>query len=176
MIPLSPIETFLCLAIALELNLSIKERHIFDCVMTQRIINCARDVEGLIYYIPRLSFTMDMEQRLMAQKPDFNLIDYRLNDTELDAFEVWFEKQAPNPTETLIALAEKSYKVSLTYVENSSAWCVSITGQKDAKFNASSTLTTWADEPLEGLYMAFYKAMVVFEGGVWKTKTTSRRG
>ena len=176
MTPLTPVEVFLSYALVLRENLSTIPFTYKNCVTTMIILRNAESLRDLVYYIPQLSFTMCMEQKILMAKPDFNLIDYRLNDAELDAFETWFEKSAPNPTETLIALAEKSYKVSLTYVENSSAWCVSITGQKTAKFNSESTLTTWADEPLEGLYMAFYKAMIVFEGGVWKTKTTSRRG
>ena len=73
-------------------------------------------------------------------------------------------------------IAEKDYKVSLTFVENSNAWCVTVTGKEDAKFNSKSSLTTWSEDPLEGLVMAFFKVTVIFEGGVWKTRTESRRG
>jgi Leu/Phe-tRNA-protein transferase len=53
---------------------------------------------------------------------------------------------------------------------------VSITGKEDAKFNSKSTLTTWGDDPIEALYLAIFKAGVVFSWGIWKTKNQSRRG
>jgi len=136
----------------------------------------ADDLSALVFFIPTLSFCIDWSTSRMAQKPDFNLIEYRLTDVELEAFDAWLQRETPSPSEVLVEFAQKSYKVSFTFVENSQAWCVSITGQKDAKFNSGATLTTWADEPLEGLYMAFYKVHEIFEFGVWKTKVQSRRG
>lgn len=113
---------------------------------------------------------------MAKNKPDFNLIDYRLSEQQLEEFDTWVATHKPTPQGCLIGLAEKEYKVSLTFVENSEAWCISVTGKQDAKFNSASTLTTWSDEPFEGIVMAYFKVFVVFEGGVWKTKTQSRRG
>jgi hypothetical protein len=109
-------------------------------------------------------------------KPDFNLIDYRLNDAELDAFDEWVNANKLTIPQIISEFASKSYKVSFTYVESSQAWCISITGQKDAKFNSGATLTTWGDDSMETLFMAYFKVSQVFEFGVWKTKTQSRRG
>jgi hypothetical protein len=107
---------------------------------------------------------------------EFNLIDYRLSDEQLAEFDAWIAKQAADPTTVLTELATLSYKISLTYVENSEAWCASITGKPDAKFNSATTLTSWADEPLEALYMGAFKVFVVFNRGKWATKAQSRRG
>lgn len=136
----------------------------------------ASSLETLCYYLPTLRFTINFEDKMAKQFSDFNLIDYRLSDAELDQFEEWLTKKAPSATDSLVYLAEKSYKVSLTYVENSQAWCVTVTGKEDAKFNAKSSLTTWGDEPMETLYMAVFKVAEIFGGGVWKTKTQSKRG
>jgi len=113
---------------------------------------------------------------MASKNNEFNLIDYRLTDSELEAFDTWVEAQAIDPTELLTSLAASSYKVSLTYVEKSEAWCCSVTGKEDAKFNAKTTLTTWADMPMESLYMAAFKVLIVFKGGKWVTKNQSRRG
>ena len=113
---------------------------------------------------------------MAARNSEFTLIDYRLSDTELESFEAWLSREKPEPQEVFAELAAKGYKVSFTYVGNSGAWCISVTGQKEAKRNAERTLTTWGDDPLETLYMALFKITVVFDNGNWKTKTQSRRG
>ena len=109
-------------------------------------------------------------------KPDFNLIDYRLNDAELEAFDAYIDGDVPSIEKLFAECAVKGYKVSFTHVSSSEAWCVSITGTKDAKFNSGATLTTWGESPVETFYMAWFKVSEVFQGGVWKTKTQSRRG
>lgn len=172
----NPIYKLLYSCQQIESYIRLKSLTYGQAAMCMSHLRQCQDMADLIYYIPQVSFTIDWEKLMATKNDNFNLIDYRLSDQELSEFEAWFEEKAPNPTECLMTLAEKSIKVSLTYVENSQAWCVSLTGQKDAKFNSGSTLTTWADEPLEGLYMAYYKALYVFNGGVWKTKTQSRRG
>lgn len=136
----------------------------------------AYDREQLVHYLPHISFCVDWDKLMANTRNDFNLIDYRLSDAELDQFDAWLQKKAPTPTDCLIYLAEKNYKVSLTYVETSQAWCVTVTGKEDAKFNAKTSMTSWGDEPLETLYMAAFKVMEIFGGGVWKTKQQSRRG
>ena len=109
-------------------------------------------------------------------KPDFNLIDYRLSDSELEAFEKWSAGKVPDITALMAEFAILGYKVSFTHVASSEAWCISVTGQKDAKFNSGATLTTWSDDFMEAFYMAWFKVETVFSKGVWKTKTQSRRG
>jgi len=148
--------------------------------MSNALINkaflSALDREKLVWYLPHISFCVDWD-KLMAQRNDgFNLIEYRLNDSELEAFDAWLNKQSENPTAVLISLATLGYKVSLTYVENSQAWCASITGKDEAKFNQKTTLTSWGDEPLEALYMGAFKVTEVFKGGKWQTRTQTRRG
>lgn len=135
-----------------------------------------RDLSDLVFFLPELHFLVDWDDFMAKQQPSFNLIEYRLSDSELERFEDWVTKSHPTPIIALTGLAEKDYKVSLTFVENSNAWCVTVTGKEDAKFNSKSSLTTWSEDPLEGLVMAFFKVTVIFEGGVWKTRTESRRG
>lgn len=136
------------------------------------------EMETLNFLQPHVSFCVDWDS-LMAKnnnRPDFNLIDYRLSDAELDSYEQWVAKKTPVFGALLSDFAERSYKVSFTFVESSNAWCVSITGKEDAKFNSKSTLTTWSDDAMDGLAMAYFKVFHVFEGGIWKTKEQSRRG
>lgn len=134
------------------------------------------DLESICYYLPHISFTIEWTDTVAKQNSDYNLIDYRMSDDELTAFDKWVKDKSVDPTAQLIELAGMSYKISLTYVENSEAWCISLTGREDAKFNSKTTLTTWADDPVEGIYMAAFKATQIFKGGKWQTKTQSKRG
>lgn len=136
------------------------------------------DMESLNFLQPHVTFCVDWDSLMAKQnhKPDFNLIDYRLNDAELEAYEKLLEKEVPSFSRLLADFAEKDYKISFSFVENSAAWCCSVTGKPDAKFNSSSTLTTWSDDAMDALAMAHFKVFTVFSGGVWKTKEQSRRG
>jgi len=109
-------------------------------------------------------------------KPDFNLIDYRLSDAEMELFDAFAATTKLTITQVLSEFANMGYKVSFTWVTSSEAWCISVTGQKDAKFNSGATLTTWSDDSMEGAFMAYFKVVKVFGKGIWKTKTQSRRG
>lgn len=141
-----------------------------------RSMQKARENCLLVYYLPNISFCIDWESLMAKKSLDFNLIDYRLSETELEAYETWLTKEAPNPTAILTELASKDYKISMTFVENSEAWCVSVTGKEGAKFNEKATLTTWSDEVLDALYMAAFKVFVIFNSGKWNTKASSKRG
>lgn len=136
----------------------------------------AQDLSSLCFYIPQLSFCIDWTDLMAKRTSDFNLIDYRLSDTELDAFEAWVKKSPPTFPSVMAELATMDYKVSLTFVENSESWCVSITGKEDAKFNSKATLTTWSEDVEEALLMAYFKVIVVFERGKWVGKAKSNRG
>jgi hypothetical protein len=171
-----PHEQFFYFADELEIIMLKRKHSLKDCINVMQIMKKSQDLSLLVFYIPELSFTIDMEQRFRMAKPDFNLIDYRLSDQELDQFDKWADENKLTIPQILSNFAEKAYKISFTYVISSQAWCISVTGQKDAKFNSGATLTTWGDESLESLYMAYFKVFVVFEGGIWKTKTQSRRG
>lgn len=107
---------------------------------------------------------------------NFNLIEYRLNDNELSEFDAWAIKNAPTFAQIMAELAILNYKMSATFVENSVSWCVSITGKEDAKFNSKTTLTTWSEDIEDGLLMAYYKVIVVFNKGTWQTKKSLNRG
>lgn len=172
----NPLELFLIYAARVQLALTDTRMTEVNALLCMTAMQDARDLKDLVFYIPQLSFCINWESLMAKKNLDFNLIDYRLSDLELAGFETWLEKEAPNPTNVLTELASKDYKVSFTFVENSEAWCVSVTGKEGAKFNEKTTLTSWSDEPMDALYMAAYKVFEVFSGGVWKTKNQSKRG
>src|SRR5690348_4655457 len=122
---------------------SIKHPNLVECITQRNALQHAQTLNTLIFYIPHLSFTIDMEALIRMAKPDFNLIDYRLSDAELEQFEKWSAGKVPTIAALMAEFAILGYKVSFTHVSSSEAWCISVTGQKDAKFNSGATLTTW---------------------------------
>lgn len=155
---------------------SIKHPSILECVMVNRAMLQAKDLEALVWYIPTLRFCIDLEALFRMAKPDFNLIDYRMNDQELEAFDTWSKGKIPSMVALMAELAILGYKVSFTHVSSSQAWCISITGTKDAKFNSGATLTTWSEDCEEAFFMAWFKVSEIFGKGVWKTRTQTKRG
>jgi hypothetical protein len=172
----SPLELQMVAAIELEKAIRKQYTKSLNNLIAMRAIQYCKNLEILCYYLPHISFCVDMEDKMAKQNNDFNLIDYRLTDEELAAFDAWVQKKAANPTQILTELAASDYKVSLTFVENSEAWCCTVTGKENAKFNSKCSLTSWADEPLEALYMGAFKVAIIFNGGKWATKQQSRRG
>jgi hypothetical protein len=172
----SPTQTYFYILDEIQLLFSKRKQSSRDCYRIMRLMQFARDFSHLVFYIPDTSFCIDIDGIHRMAKPDFNLIDYRLSDAEMDAFDDYAKASKLTITQIFSELANMGYKISFTFVTSSEAWCVSITGTKDAKFNSGATLTTWSDDSMEGAFMAYFKVTEVFQRGVWKTKTQSRRG
>lgn len=134
------------------------------------------DRQSLMAFYPEIHWRIDAEDYMRKQTNDFNLIEYRLNDSELEAFEAWLAREKLSVVQGLNYCAEKLIKSSFTYSEKNNNWCVSLTGQATNRFNASATLTNWSDDPLDAFFMGLFKAIVVFEDGAWKTRKSSQRG
>lgn len=174
----NPLHHALRLLSLIQSSLTASRRNSVLGYKIHRAMALNKDYEALNFLQPQITFCIDWSS-LMAKnsnQPSFNLIDYRLSDSELESYEQWVTKTKPSFGTVLADFAEKDYKVSFSFVEQSTSWCCSITGKEDAKFNSKSTLTTWSDDPMDALAMAHFKVFQVFEGGVWKTKEQSRRG
>jgi hypothetical protein len=127
-------------------------------------------------YYPEIHNRLDAESYMANKRAEWNLIEYRLEDGELDTFETWVKENKVGMASSLNYCAEKEIKVSFTFSEKQAAWCISLTGKEDNKLNSGSTLTTWSDDPLDALLMAVFKATVIFSDGVWKTRKSNNRG
>lgn len=127
-------------------------------------------------FFPELHIRIDQEDYMAKQNSNFNLIEYRLTDEQIESFEAWLEREKLTVVQALNYCAEKRIKVSCTFSEKQESWCVSLTGQEENRFNAATTLTTWSDDALEAIFMAVYKASVVFGDGKWQTRKSSSRG
>lgn len=144
--------------------------------LLQARINVYMERQAFRQYYPEIHWRVDMENFMAKQQDNWNLIEYRLEDAEIEAFEAWQAREKVSTVSALNYCAEKGIKVSFTFSEKNSNWCVSLTGTKDNRFNSGSTLTNWSDEPIEAFMMGIYKASIVFNDGVWKTRKSSMRG
>lgn len=171
-----PDKLYLLLARNLQTLLTTKAKIFGREFQIMQTMKLARSINMLCFYVPQLSFCVDYEDKMAKSKGNFNLIDYRLSETELDAFEAWAKQKPPSFASMMAELATMNYKLSLTFVENSESWCASITGKEDAKFNSGATITTWGDDVEEAILMAFFKVVVIFEKGKWVGKAKSNRG
>jgi len=132
--------------------------------------------QSLDSYNPRIRVIIDHEDFMKKNNTGFNLIEYRLSDLELEQYEAWVKQEKITPVTALNYCASKDIKVSMTFATNNESWCVSLTGREDNRMNSGATLTSWSDEPLDGLYMAIFKATVIFGDGKWLTRKSSNRG
>lgn len=146
-----------------------------SCIVTSIVRYMNNPTNG---YAPllELSFCIDYEAKMARKNNDFNLIDYRLDDAQLEAFDKWAANKPPSFSAMMADFATADYKLSQSFVINSESWCVSITGKEDAKFNAKVTLTTWSDDVEEAIQMAYYKAFIIFEKGKWTSRDRANRG
>lgn len=134
------------------------------------------DRQSLDKWHPELHTRVDMEDYMAKHNNDFNLIEYRLTDEELEAFESWVEREKISTVSALNYCGEKDIKVSLTFTENRMAWCVSLTGREGNRFNSATTLTSWSEDAIEALLMGVFKASIIFQDGKWQTRKSSSRG
>lgn len=132
--------------------------------------------QALKQYYPAIHWRIDARDFMAKDTSNWNLIEYRLEDAELEAFEAWQAREKITFVQGLNYCAEKMIKVSFTFSEKDGSWCVSLTGQKDNRFNSGATLTNWSDESIDAFMMGIYKASVIFQDGKWTTRKSSRRG
>lgn len=132
--------------------------------------------QALVQHYPELHWRLDAEDYMAKHTNDFNLIEYRLTDVEIEAFEAWLARDKITMPQALNYCAEKDIKTSFTFSEGKGDWCISLTGREGNRFNAGATLTTWSDDPIEAFFMAIYKSTIIFEDGKWQTRKSSSRG
>jgi hypothetical protein len=141
-----------------------------------RYISLYMDRQTLDNFYPEIHIRIYMESYMAKKSGDWNLIEYRLEDGELAAYETWVKETKMSPLHALNYCASKEVKVSLSYSTDNENWCASLTGKPDNRHNAGSTLTTWSDDCFDALLMGVFKATIIFQDGKWVTRKSSNRG
>lgn len=105
----------------------------------------------------------------------WELIACTITDSMLPDYQKWRITQEKQGLEPLSELLGNAYKVSLVFVDESSALCCSVTGTKDS-VNSGKTITTWAENYVDAYWMSLYKVEVIFKNGVWSGVKQPRFG
>ena len=128
-----------------------------------------------IYYISR-ERTLDDMARKQPPPQNWNLVNYTLTSEELVEYTDFMKARKNDALGVLHEVFALGYKVSITWVDSSNSFCVSVTGGNEHPDNPSSTITSWSDDLLDCMAISAYKVLVVFNKGAWRGKDTSRRG
>jgi hypothetical protein len=102
-----------------------------------------------------------------TKKSDWNMVSAKLSKADKAAFDKQVATWQKAQMDPIGEIASKGYSIKLTWVDKSSAWCVSATGKDDHPKNPRSTLVSWSDSYLEAVWMTIYKIEIVFDNGTW---------
>jgi hypothetical protein len=115
------------------------------------------------------------ESLFMAGYSTRTFANFTLTEDDARKFADWVQASSMQPLDALQEVIGQGYKVSVTWVMDSSAFCLSIIGTEDTKPNKNSIMTTWSDDLVEVMLLAAYKHLVLCDSGPWPTKENTRR-
>jgi len=87
----------------------------------------------------------------------------------------WAVDNTSDAQSLINGFCSQGYKVSITWVVESNAFCVSVIGTEDCIANKRAILTSWSDDILEALSIAVYKHVVMCDSGDWPTQDNTQR-
>jgi len=90
-------------------------------------------------------------------------------------FTEWAQSNSVTPVEAANALLGRGYKISISWVVNSNAFCVSLIGTPTSKTNDGVIMTSWSDDLEEAILIAAYKHLEMCGDGAWPTRDDTQR-
>lgn len=90
-------------------------------------------------------------------------------------FTAWVSQNKPTAEGTISELLGAGFKISISWVTDSNAFCMSVIGTDETKQHRSMVMTTWSDDLAEVIIMAGYKHFVVCGGGEWPAANKGER-
>lgn len=98
-----------------------------------------------------------------------------LTSQDKKAFEDWLAKSKASPLETAEYLIGLGFKISISFVVDQSAFCLSLIGTDSTKQHNGMVMTSWSDDLNEVIMIAAYKHCVMCNEGPWPTRDNSQR-
>lgn len=92
-----------------------------------------------------------------------------------DKFQEWRDSGNYNAVMAMQDFTGRGYKVSITWVVDSNAFCVSVIGTDDCSHNKDTILTSWSDDLEEAVMIAAYKHFEMCGDGSWPTNANGQR-
>ena len=99
----------------------------------------------------------------------------RLDGSEEKKFADWAKNLNTPLPELLNQFLGRGYKLSVTWVSKSNAFCVSVIGTPESRVNDNVIMTSWSDDLEEAFLIAAYKHFEVCGDDVWPTTNSSQR-
>lgn len=87
-----------------------------------------------------------------------------LTDAHDREYETWIKNEAGNTDDIITILANDGYNVSVSQDLVSDSYKCSFTTKLPKHVNSGICITSWSDNPLDALFLNFWKTYVLFEG------------
>jgi hypothetical protein len=97
----------------------------------------------------------------------WNFATIRLVETDRVPLQEYLKENDNDPENVLQELLSAGLKVSVSYVDDQSAFVVTISGSERSKRNQNWSLSSWSDDMWEAVAMSGYKHFVLCDGKDW---------
>lgn len=143
--------------------------------------NLARKITSVMYHITSADQTIFIfqitpsEVFAMARFNTATFASLRLDKSDERKFQSWVTAENIQPLVMLNEFFSAGFKVSISWVADQTAFCMSIIGTDSTRKHQGMVMTTWSDDLEEVILLSGYKHFVVCEGGEWPTQDNTQR-
>lgn len=104
----------------------------------------------------------------------WKFINLRLTSDDKPGLAKFIKKCKDDVGDCLRELAIANCKLSISWVDEKTAWCVTVSPTKQSKLNKDCSMSSWSDDWVEAIYMTGYKVLVLAESGSWEKIASSQ--
>lgn len=120
-------------------------------------------------------YVHENEDTAMARFQNSTFSTLRLSKEDEKKFTSWVTSEKPTTERLISTLLADGFKVSISWVTDSNAFCFSLIGTDNTKQNRGMVMTSWSDEFDEVVQIAAYKHYMVCGGGEWPSEGEGQR-
>lgn len=107
--------------------------------------------------------------------PEF--VECNLGKDDEKALEKFIQQYSGNVGQLLTDIGSEDYTIKVGFYVDHSAYACFLSPGKDNRQNRNKLISSWSDDPLEVIFMCWFKHKVVFGGDEWTSdKTGSKWG
>jgi hypothetical protein len=99
----------------------------------------------------------------------------RLEPAQEKEFTAWVVSNHIEPLEMLQEFLGQGFKVSVSYVVDQNAFCLSVIGTEATKQHKGQVMTSWSDDLTEVILIAAFKHIIVCDNGAWPIAESGSR-
>lgn len=123
--------------------------------------------------IARVGYVYPLEYDIMASKGfDWTFVNIKLVEKDKSKVSKFLERYPDDIVEIIDDITELGYKVSVSWVDSSNSYCVSVSGNENTPQNNKCTITSWSGVLQEAIAIAGYKVLDLLDGEKWTDHET----